>query len=174
MSTSTPVDPLTIPWRPMVDDVAALVRARTKNASGQETGTFTSETRPTDAEVEQLITNGCAKVASVTGWVLPADAQEEGRHLAALYAACEVELSYWPDQLGTGRSSFDQLWQLYQYDIDRFADYVAQLAPAAGGGIGVRSGTMYTPSSTVAFAYQLGWGVWPLSDVVNVGRGGGT
>src|SRR5215471_18531552 len=98
-STPPPVDPLTIPWRPTVDDVAALIRARTKDASGNELGTFTPATRPTDAEVEELITNGMAKVAALVGWDLPADTYEEARHLASIVAACEVELSYWPEQV---------------------------------------------------------------------------
>src|SRR5215471_17391851 len=102
-STPPPVDPLTIPWRPTVDDVAALIRARTKDASGNELGTFTSATRPTDAEVEQLITNGCAKVATLVGWTLPSDAEAEANHLAALWTACEVEQSYWPEQVRTER-----------------------------------------------------------------------
>src|SRR5215831_10447937 len=117
MSTTPPVDPLTIPWRPTVDDVAALIRARTKDASGNELGTFTAATRPTDAEVNQLITNGCAKVASVVGWTLPADAEHEARHLAAVWTAYEVEQSYWPEQVRTERSTALQLLGIYQYDI---------------------------------------------------------
>jgi len=173
MSTPAPVDPLTIPWRPTVDDVAALIRARTKDASANELGTFTSATRPTDAEVEQLITNGCAKVASVVGWDLPADAEHEGLHLAAIWAACEVELSYWPEQVRTERSPYAQLLATYTYDIGPFADYVAALAPA--GSLGQTSGTFYTPSFTVAYAYTYGYGMMapaPLSDLVNVGSGG--
>lgn len=173
MSTPpTPVDPLTIPWRPTVDDVAALIRARTKDASGNEIGTFTAATRPTDAEVEQLITNGCAKIATFVGWDVPADAQIEANHLAAIVTACEVEQSYWPEQVRTDRSAFAQLWEMFQYDIGPFVDFCASLAPA--GSLARRAGSLYTPSATVAYAYQYGLGAWPLSDVVNVGSGGGS
>jgi hypothetical protein len=172
MSTpAPPVDPLTIPWRPAVDDVAALIRARTKDASGNELGTFTDKTRPTDAEVELLITNGCAKIASYVGWELHVDAQAEALHLAAIVTACEVELSYWPEQVRSDRSPFTQLWEMFVYDIGPFANYAAALAPA--GTIATRSGTLYTPSATVVYAYQYGWGFGaPLSDVTNVGSGG--
>jgi hypothetical protein len=172
-STETPVDPLTIPWRPTVDDVAALIRARTKDASANEVGTFTDKTRPTDAEVEQLITNGCAKVASVVGWDIPVDANAEGSHLAAIWAACEVELSYWPEQARSERSPYAQLLAMYEYDIAPFAEFVAQLTPPGAGTIGARAGTFYSPSATAAWAYQFGYGLVGIADVVNVGLGGG-
>lgn len=173
MSTpAPPIDPLTIPWRPTVDDVAALIRARTKDASMNELGTFTDKTRPTDAEVEQLITNGCAKVATLVGWTLPADAEHEAQHLAALWTACEIELGYWPEQVRSERSPFAQLLAMFEYDVGPFVDYVAQLTPAGGGTVGARSGTFYTPSYTAAYAYTYGYGTGPLADMVNVGLGG--
>jgi len=156
-------------WRPTVDDVAALIRARTKDPSGRELGTFTSETRPSDDQVEKLITNGCAKVASFVGWELPDDAWPEAGHLASLVAACEAELSYYPEQVQTGRSAYAELWAMYQYDVGQFADYVAQIAPTSP--VAARSGSIATPSGTVVFAYEMGYGVWPLGDVVgNVGH----
>ena len=172
-STETPTDPLTIPWRPTVDDVAALLRARTKDASMHELGTFTDQTRPTDAEVELLITNGCAKVASAVGWEIPADAWAEGLHLAAIWAACEVELSYWPEQVRTERSAYAQLHEMYVYDLPIFVDYVAQLTPAGSSSIAARAGTFYSPSATAAWAYTFGYGLVGLDEVVNVGLGGG-
>jgi hypothetical protein len=169
MSTPPPLDPaLDAPWRPTVDDVAALLRARTKDASGNEVGTFNDQTRPTDAEVELLITNGCAKVSALVGWEIPDDAQDEARHLAAIVAACEVELSYWPEQVRSDRSAFAQLWQLWTSDIAAFREMVSALAPEGGLAAGI--GSIYTPSSTVDFAYRYGFGVFPISDVTNTGR----
>jgi len=170
VSTNGPPDPLALPWRPSVDDVAALIRARTKDASGTELGTFTDQTRPTDAEVEQLITNGVAKVAAAVGmWDLPDECLEEGRHLAAILAACEAELSFWPEQVRSDRSPYAQLWALYQYDIEQFVTFVGIYAPAGTGGAAI--GTIPTPSATVIFGYTWGFS-WPqLSDVVNVGMG---
>lgn len=173
MSTPSPPDPMTVPWRPTVDDVAALLRARTKDASGQEIGTFTDATRPTDAEVEQLITNGCAKVAALVGWDIPAEAWPEALHLASLVAACEVELSYFPEQVRNDRSAFAQLWQLYTADVQAFVDYVEAISPP--GTIGAGMGSIPALSSTVDFAYRFGLGglAGPMSDTVNVGLGGG-
>lgn len=169
MSTpAPPVDPLTVVWRPTVDDVAALIRARTKDASMNEVGTFTDQTRPTNVEVEQLITNGCAKIASLVGWDVPSDAQAEASHLAAIVAACEVELSYFPEQVRTDRSAYTQLWQMFQDDRQAFVDYVSTLSPA--GSVGTRIGTLDVASGTVIYAYQYGYGgmgKW-LSNLVNV------
>src|SRR5262245_60700010 len=128
MSVTPPVDPLTIPWRPTVDNVAALLRARTKDASGNEIGTFTPATRPTNVEVEMLITNGCAKLAALIGWTIPADAEIEAKHLAAIVAACEAELSYWPEQVRNDRSAYAQLWAMYEANIDNFVSYVAAIS----------------------------------------------
>jgi len=174
VSTPPPIDPTTVVWRPTVDDVAALIRARTKDASGNELGTFTDQTRPTDAEVEQLITNGCAKIATLVGWSFPSDAEPEATHLAALWTACEVEQSYWPEQVRTERSAFAQLLAMFEYDVGPFVNYVAQLAPAGSGSLAARSGTFYTPSYTAAWAYTFGYGTGgaALSDLVNVGSGG--
>lgn len=159
-------DVAAIPWRPTIDDVAALIRARTKDASGNEVGTFNADTRPTDIEVERLISNGCAKVAAVVGWNLPEDAWEEAGHLAALLAACEAELSYWPEQVRSDRSPYAQLWAMYQYDIGPFAEFVGQLQPE---GFASRQGTLHTPSHTVLWAYEWGYFGPPMSDWVNVG-----
>jgi hypothetical protein len=40
---------------PSVADVAALLRARTKDVNGEEIGTFNDDTRPTSAQVLTLI-----------------------------------------------------------------------------------------------------------------------
>jgi hypothetical protein len=167
----TPVDPLTVPWRPTVDDVAALIRARTKDASANEIGTFTDATRPTDVEVEQLITNGCAKVAALAGgWTIPADAQEEARHLASLVAACEVELSYFPEQIRTDRSAYNNLWAMFQGDSQAFVDFVSSLSPPGAGG--TELGTLDMASGTTYWAYTYGFaGLGPyLGNIVNVGH----
>jgi len=169
---TTPIDPLTLPWRPTVDDVAALLRARTKDASGNELGTFTPDTRPTDVEVELLITNGCAKVASYVGWDLPDECVEEGRHLATLVAAYEAELSYWPEQVLSNRSPASNYWAMFEANIAQFEVMVGVYLPDSG--VGQRIGSLPTPSSTVVFAYTWGFGFPTMSDVVNVGMPPGT
>ena len=104
---------------------------------------------------------------------MPSDAEHEATHLAALWTACEVEQSYWPEQVRSERSPFAQLLAMFEYDVGPFVNYVAQLTPAGSGSMAARSGTFYTPSYTTAWAYTYGYGTAaPLSDVVNVGSGG--
>lgn len=169
MSTITDL-PLDCVWRPSVDDVAALLRARTKDASGRELGTFTADTRPTDAEVERLISFAVSKIAARVGWTLPDEATYEATHLAAVVTACEVELSYWPEQVRSDRSAYPMLYQFYQDNIEAFVTFVSSMSPPGSKGAGV--GTFYVGSGTVYDAYNLGWfGTATVRDVVgNLGR----
>jgi hypothetical protein len=61
-------EPEPIPWPlPTPDDVAALLRARTKDADGHELGVFTDTTRPTADQVDELIALAYGDVSSQTG-----------------------------------------------------------------------------------------------------------
>lgn len=128
-------------WAPSVADVGALLHARTKDANGAELGTFTEATRPTADQVVPLILNGCADVATFVGWELPLDLHPQARNLAAIYAACQVEEGYWPEQVNSDRSPWGQLWQRYQYGIGNFARQVAEAVP----GSPTAGGSIYTP-----------------------------
>jgi hypothetical protein len=83
---------------PSVDDVAALEATRTIGASGADLGTFTSETRPTDTEVDVVIDEALDAVLGQlpdhieTLWYAPI------RRLVALRAAATVETSYYREQ----------------------------------------------------------------------------
>jgi hypothetical protein len=154
-----PVDPdPAVNWRPTVEDVAALLRARTKDAMGKENGTFTDETRPTATQVEILITNGCADVATWVGYDIGDTLWQEARNLASIYAACQVEESYYPEQLATQRSAWTQLWERYQFGLKQFAEHAG--ASAEIGTVAAREGSIVTPSMTLAsqwFAWHGGW-----------------
>ena len=81
--------------RPTVDDVAALVPTYTVAAfgaagSGTELGTFTEDTSPTDAQVEQLIDQAIGDLTSQVGDVIPASWTDEARRLVTLRAAALV------------------------------------------------------------------------------------
>lgn len=135
-------------WAPTVADVGALLRARTKDANGAEVGTFTAATRPTGDEVATLILNGCAAVAVVAGWELPVELQPQARNLAAINTACQIEEGYWPEQVNSDRSPWQQLWTRYTAGLDQFAEQVAVLAP--DGAVGARQGSLYTPTAAAA------------------------
>jgi hypothetical protein len=85
-----------INYRPSVEDVAALLHARTA-VHGVYQGTFTPETFPTAAQVELTAGIAAADLALRLGSDLPASQYDEARHVAALRAATLVETSYFPD-----------------------------------------------------------------------------
>jgi hypothetical protein len=149
-------------WRPDIADVAALLRARTKDNKGDEHGTFDDDTRPTAMQVDILITNGCADVAAWVGYDLHESLWNEARNLASIYAACQVEESYFPEQVASQRSVWDQLWRRYQYGITRLVETAGALAPP--GSIAAREGSILTPGMTVAsqwWYYTGGWAAPP-------------
>lgn len=120
-------------WAPTVADVGAVLRARTKDDAGNELGTFTEATRPTGAEVEHLIAGAGSDVASIAGdvvgdnetWTDAAPLRDRARDLTALGTALVVELSYFPEQVATGRSPYAQLKTLYDERATRFAKALA-------------------------------------------------
>lgn len=101
-------------WRPSVADVGAILRARTKDTTGTELGTFTADTRPTAAEVELIIAQALSDVELEVGEELPDRLHDTARRTVALGAAVTIELSYWPEQVALGRSPYAQLLALYQ------------------------------------------------------------
>jgi hypothetical protein len=106
---STP-EPVTLA-RPTVQQVANLIRARTKDSNGLEVGTFDGDTRPTADQVEQLIDQSVALVAMQLplAVLVPPEFDPSVAMVVALDCACRVEKSYWPEQVQTERSPYAML-----------------------------------------------------------------
>ena len=102
---------------PSVADVAALLRARTKDVNGVEVGTFNDDTRPTSAQVITLIEEAVADIEARIGMSPPLELAGAGKSTAAMLTACLIELSYYPEQVQSNRSAFDQYWELLQSKI---------------------------------------------------------
>jgi hypothetical protein len=90
-------------YTPTTTDVARLLRARTKDATGVELGDWSAETRPTDTEVADLIDQATGPVLAELGRLEdPADPERyadllpAARFLVTLGTACLVEKSYYP------------------------------------------------------------------------------
>lgn len=96
-------------WAPTVDDVGALLRARTKDRHGNELGTFTDDTRPTQYQVESIIERVAQDIDDSVDAPLPQRLYGSARRLGTYMAACEVELGYFPEQVSTNRSPYAQL-----------------------------------------------------------------
>lgn len=119
-------------WSPDLEDVGALVRVRTKPIDGQTaTGTFTSNTRPTDQQVEQLIIQAVGYVEAAIG-TLAEDLYDRAEHVAAIYAAMLVELSYFPEQVNTDQSPYEKLKELFDGAMSGLLGAVLGNSPRKG------------------------------------------
>jgi hypothetical protein len=121
--------------RPSVQDVALLIRARTKDSNGLEVGTFDGDTRPTADQVERLIDKSVALVGMQLPPLasVPADLLGPVAIVVALDAACRVEKSYWPEQVQTERSPYALL--KVEYD-EALAALTAALESGGTAGFG--------------------------------------
>lgn len=141
------------PWPlPVVDDVAALLRARTKDADGAELGTFTDATRPTADEVERLIARAYGDVSTQTGAVLGERLALEAAAMVALRAAMFVELSYFPEQVRTDRSAYQEYERIY----DAGMTALRLAIEGESGEFGSRFGTLRLETPN-----RRGGSVWP-------------
>lgn len=89
-------------------DVAVLLRARTKDNEGREVGLFTEATRPSLNQVEQAIALAERTIRARVGE--PGDSCADAYGAAVIHeTACQIEKSYWPEQVHSERSPYDQL-----------------------------------------------------------------
>ena len=169
---SNVVPDVDVAYRPDPPEVARLLRARTKDSHGQEVGDWTADTRPTPEEVADLIDQAVGDVLAQLGPLyvvepVPPDSlpmlstlvTPAARTLVTLRAAMFVELSYFPEQVNSNRSAYEEYKRLYD---DGLAALVGNgedgggVLPGAGGG----HDSWLTPSAYVLGAQ--GWGyVWP-------------
>lgn len=147
-------DPVLL-WMATPDDVAALLRARTKDDHGVELGTWTEDTRPTLAEVEQLLALAAGQATDVDG---PGEACAPlCRNVIALHAACLIELSYFPEQVRSDRSPYTELRDLLTDARTAFDNCRAAGSPddpGAGEGYSYHS-LPIVPATTAEYVW--GW-----------------
>lgn len=143
------VDDATVPT---IADVAALIRARTKDRNGNEIGTFNPDTRPTDDQVGDAIAHAVASVHQKVGAVGSACA-DIARLCAAYGAAAEIELSYFPEQQRTDRSPYDALIARWQELLEGVRSCVLGDLPGTDAGTGeitnIGEGTINVVSGVV-------------------------
>lgn len=122
-------------FSPSVDDVAALIRARTKIPGGGEAGTFTEQTRPTKAEVEKIIEQAVDHVGAAIGGDPCSDQLKQSASGAAgLLAAVIIETSYWPEQAEARGSAAARLEKLFDSRMKSLASAVAEECGGQGTG----------------------------------------
>lgn len=91
------------------DTVAVILRARTQSTEGRELGLWTEDTRPTVLQVEATIDFAHQVVAMQVGWECPEPCLEAYGIAVALEAACLIEKSYFPEQIESRRSAYEEL-----------------------------------------------------------------
>jgi hypothetical protein len=112
-------------YKPTVQDIANLLPARTVGTRNNRVGTFTPDnhnppeerTTPSAGRVEALITEATDEIAGLIGPDVPdgpdTDDPDTLRRMAktavSLLGAMNVELTEFPEQIGTNRSPYPQL-----------------------------------------------------------------
>lgn len=120
-STTPPFQNLTVAraYRPLVSDVAALMRDRT-SVQNVEQGTFTPQTRPKFQEAADELDRAMRKLEARFGPEMPAELVGSATEVVRLRAAMMLELSLFSDQIRPDRSRVDALTTLYDAALADF------------------------------------------------------
>jgi hypothetical protein len=153
-----PIDPDKF-YPPTVDEVGALLRARTQNDDDDEIGTFDDTTRPTGEEVELIIAQATSIVLGRTGSVdsppmtcdMAPDIRTNAQTCVTMLAVILIELSYFPEQVRSDRSAYEDYRSLWNDQMRFLIDAAAEcrggeILPDQGGqgqGEGYRYGPSY-------------------------------
>lgn len=139
-------------WMATPDDVAALLRARTKDETGRELGVWSDATRPTLAEVEHLIAMAAGQATDADG--PGAACAPLCRNVIALHTACLIELSYFPEQVQTARSPYEHLKDMLTDATSAFGACKSSGSPDdPGAGEGYSYFSLNVDSETTARVY---------------------
>ncbi|MCB0882692.1 MAG: hypothetical protein KDC33_10825 [Thermoleophilia bacterium] len=146
---------MTTTYRPGVGDIAVVMRARTRDRVGNE-GTFTSDTRPTAAEVDQLITlvSGAVR-AQIGGPDIPPVIADEARMVIIYGVAQLIEQSYFPEQ-NDGEGPAARFGRLYDVALAALAKNQASYSAASRAGGGRSLGSMRVGAASAQWVDQ-----WP-------------
>src|SRR6516225_1637558 len=94
-------------YTPTVQDIAAMLRARTRTSYGDLMNDFTDETEPTGEDVQGLIEIAVDDVSGAIGTNIPVEFQSTAKILVTYLTAANIELSYWPTQAAATNSMYD-------------------------------------------------------------------
>lgn len=122
------------PRLPELEDVGALLRARTQDSHDDEIGTFNDETRPTDEEAQRIIEQAgsivYSRIGSVEEEVLTCsgaeDIRTQAKYMVSLLAAMLIELSYFPEQVKSDRSAYEHYRELWNEQMTSLTDAAAE------------------------------------------------
>jgi hypothetical protein len=145
---TSPTDPIfnapPSEWRPTVRQVATHLLARTVNQYGVRQGTFTTDTTPTAAECDQIISLTMPEVADIIGDEIPEYLWDDAAAVTSIRAAMQVEIAFYPEQINSDRSPYKPLKDKFEYTVENLRQ---QIANAETGDTGATvGGTSNKPS----------------------------
>jgi len=112
-------------WRPTLGDVGHIALARTRDANGVVTKTFSGTTMPTDDDVQTLIDKAVNDLRPTIGSEIPDDTVQDVQNLAALRAAMYIELTYFANEVAQRRSPYPMYKELYDEQVKSVAASIA-------------------------------------------------
>lgn len=116
LQPTTPVQN-TLTFQASNEQVARLIMSRTRDTFGNVLGTFTDNTLPTADEVERIIGDATLSLSKQIGDTIPDALLDDASRVVAILAAMQIELSFYSDQVNTGRSIYPQLEAMLKTEI---------------------------------------------------------
>ena len=124
-------------YTPTVQDIAALLRARTRTTNGDLLRDFTDETEPTGEDVQGLIEIAVDDVSGAIGTNIPVEFQSTAKILVTYLTAANIELSYWPTQAAATNSMYDKLMARYNTRLAQLMEDMSDVVTDDGVDSGV-------------------------------------
>jgi hypothetical protein len=137
-------------YTPSLADVGALLRDRTVDAGGNEVGTFTPTTRPTDVQAQILINQSANDAYLLFGEDIP-DApgnpasptydpnalRNAAKSAVEFHAAALIELSHFGEQVARGNSPYPQYeasWEAQSKRVQSAIESAGSSSPSGPAG----------------------------------------
>lgn len=118
-----------------LDTVGSLLRARTQDTGGNQVGSFTTATRPTDTQVAEISLIALGDVEAAVGVAIPDALWGAAETVISYKTAMLVELSYFPEQVTAGRSPYEQIKTLYDEALKALVTRANDPSPESGAGV---------------------------------------
>lgn len=135
-------------YMPTTSQVARLILSRTKDRYGNMPGSFTALTTPTALQVTAIANDVIPEVADVIGDTVPEALTDDAQQVVALRTAMQIELSYYSDQVNTGRSIYPQLKEQYTLALAELAKQIEMFGQDGATTVGEGA-----PSLSPAFSF---------------------
>lgn len=144
--------------KPTIDDLAALLRARTVDAYGNEVDAFTAQTRPTDTQAANIIDSAYNLVTLRIGPLPDGDdvIGEQASSVILLLAARLVETVYYPEQAAQDQSAAALYAQMYD-------EAILSLEGAVKDNRGTTTTGFMASIPLKGLAAESGHGPWPIN-----------